>query len=157
MSTRAVATRRSKNAKGSQAVSRKQLQPIGEHQKSDTDITVSSANEVDVLVANDNDHGTESDEAERKIDHGDDVKCQTPGCKAWLPAIEMKEHLKKYCRYVEIECHYSLFGCDWKGLRKDQEKHEKECPANADLDAAMLHIEESEQRSQEAGICPCFI
>ena len=49
------------------------------------------------------------------------------GCSLSMERGKTKEHVSSDCEYAEVACVYESLGCGVRMLRKDREKHEKEC------------------------------
>jgi len=56
------------------------------------------------------------------------VICPFPGCHDEILLTDLKSH-EATCGHQPVKCKYAPYGCDWTGLRKDLDAHEKcDCP-----------------------------
>merc|ERR1712048_1331295 len=53
---------------------------------------------------------------------------ESAGCKEQIQFVYLKEHCAKDCQFRQTKCKFSVLGCAWIGLAKDQRAHYKQCP-----------------------------
>lgn len=74
------------------------------------------------------------------------IKCSEWGCNQILNYEQLEEHLKNDCQYVEEDCKFKKLGCEWRGIRREQNNHYHE---NINLDTLLQRIESNDVQIEQ--------
>merc|ERR1712130_431750 len=66
------------------------------------------------------------------------VTCRHDGCSKEVLFSKLNDHEMNECQYKPINCKFSILGCEWKGLRHDQQEHEAQCEVDQDESLAIV-------------------
>lgn len=69
------------------------------------------------------------------------VECDNAECTDQVKRVDLEEHIKNDCGYVEVQCPFELLvGCEWKGHRRLLADHHTTHSVN-DLSTALVNYE----------------
>ena len=74
------------------------------------------------------------------------IDCDIAGCSRSIVFSKLRDHKQNECEHIPSQCKFKDIGCEWKGIKRDIDDHEKNCTLDQNKILELFHKMKEHQK-----------